>query len=72
MKKLLKEYNFNSDMQYFEMIVTSVINGQRTQAKTQFNAMPKGYKKDFIRAIYGGAWTSGLSQTDKDMFLNEL
>ncbi len=32
MKKLLKAYGFNSDMQYFEMIVESVINGQRTQA----------------------------------------
>ena len=45
MKKLLKIYSFFSDMQYFEMIVESVVNGQRTQAKEQFNAMPKENKK---------------------------
>ena len=41
MKKLLKTYNFNSDMQYFEMIVESFINGQYTQAINQFKALPK-------------------------------
>lgn len=71
MKKLLKEYGFNSDMQYFEMIVESVINGQRTQAKEQFNAMPKENKKDFVKAIYSN-WQTGLTQSDKDMFMNEL
>ena len=45
MSRLLKAYGFNSDMQYFEMIIESVINGNRTQAKEQFNAMPKDDKK---------------------------
>ena len=71
MKKLLKEYGFNSYMQYFEMIVESVINGQRTQAKQQFKAMPRNYKRTFIAHIYG-CWQSGLSEQDKAMFLTIL
>lgn len=71
MKKLLKSYNFNSDMQYFEMIVESVINGQRTQAKEQFKAMPKADKKNFLVAIFGN-WQTPLTQSDKELFLNIL
>lgn len=71
MKKLLKAYSFNSDMQYYEMIVESVINGQRKQAREQFNAMPKENKKSFLKSIYGG-WTSRLTLQDKEMFINEL
>lgn len=71
MKKLLKEYSLNSDMQYFEIIVESVINGQRTQAKEQFNAMNKAYKKLFVKNIYG-SWNGNLLTEDKEMFLNEL
>ena len=71
MKKLLKDYELNSDMQYFEMIVTSVINGNRTQAREQFNAMPRKVRKAFIVSIYGN-WDSGLSNSDKAMFMNEL
>jgi hypothetical protein len=71
MKKLLKDYGLNSDMQYFEMIVESVINGNRTQAKEQFNAMPRKVRKAFIVSIYGN-WESGLSYADRAMFMNEL
>lgn len=71
MKKLLKDYGFNSDMQYFEMVVESVINGNRTQARKQFNAMPRKIRKAFIVSIYGN-WDSGLDNHDKAMFLNEL
>ena len=62
MKKLLKEYGLNSDMQYFEMIATSYKNGQRSQAKNQFSAMTKEYKKTFIRSALT-YWQSGLSQS---------
>ena len=71
MKKLLKSYGLDSDMQYFEMICESVINGQRTQAKEQFNEMSKEYRKKFISNTFGN-WESGLSEQDKQMFLNEL
>ena len=69
MKTLLRDYELNSDMQYFEMIVDSVINGQRTQAKEQFNLMPRKVRKAFIVSIYGN-WDSGLSDSDKAMFFN--
>ncbi len=58
-------------MQYFEMIVESVINGNRTQAKEQFNAMPRKIRKAFLVSIYGN-WESGLSNSDKAMFMNEI
>ena len=71
MKKLLKDYGFNSDMQYFEMIVESVINWNRTQAKEQFNAMPHNTRKSFLVSIYGD-WNTGLSNKDKAMFMDLL
>jgi hypothetical protein len=71
MKKLLKDYGFNSNMQYFEMVVESVINGNRTQAREQFNAMPRKVRKAFLVSIYGN-WESGLSNSDKAMFMNEI
>jgi hypothetical protein len=61
MKKLLKQYDFNSDMQYFEMVIESFINGQRTQAITQFKALPVANRKEMVKAITGN-WNSGLSQ----------
>lgn len=60
MKKLLKTYNFNSDMQYYEMIVESFLNGQMSQAKNQFCAMPKANRADMLKAITVGGWNSGL------------
>jgi hypothetical protein len=67
-KKLLKMYGFNSDMQYFEMVAESVINGQRAQAKEQFKAMPKDNRKQFINANLGN-WQSGLNEQDLAMFI---
>jgi len=69
MKKLLKDYGLNSDQQYFEMIIESVINGQRTQAKDQFNAMPRKVRKAFLVSIYTN-WSTGLSMQDKAMFMD--
>ena len=71
MKKLLKEYSFTTDMEYYEMIIESGINGQREQAREQFNAMPKGYRKDFI-GVYLIYDKHILSNFDKMMFINEL
>jgi hypothetical protein len=71
MKKLLKAYNFNSDMQYYEMIVDSVINGQHTQAKEQFLAMPKANKKAFLTSLFGD-WLTPLRTSDKLKFISYL
>ena len=61
MKKLLKIYSLNSDQQYFEIIVESYINGQTSQAKEQFNAMSKDYKKQFVKSSLT-FWQNGLTQ----------
>ncbi len=69
MKKLLKAYGLNSDMQYLELIVESVINGQIEQAKDQFKAMPKDYRRKFVKAIFSN-WMTGLSEQKKLMFID--
>jgi len=69
MKKLLKQYNFNSDMKYFEMIIESFINGQISQAKAQFTAMPKVNRREMVIAITGN-WNSGLSQEYINTLIN--
>lgn len=48
MKRILKSYGFNNHTQYYEMIVDSIINGQRTQAKELFSAMPKRWRVDCL------------------------
>jgi len=63
MKKLLKEYGLNSDMQYFEMIVESFNNGSHTQARTQFANVPKKDRVAFLRSATVEGWESGLSRS---------
>lgn len=70
MKKLLKAYGYFSDQQYFEMIIESVINGQRSQAKKQFNAMPRANRKQFVICIVSGYWYHSMNVTDCAMFIN--
>jgi len=69
MKKLLKTYGLNSDMQYFELIVESFINGQRKQANDQFRAMPRGCRKEFIISATT-YWSSGLNQNQISELIN--
>ena len=69
MKKLLKKYGLNSDMQYFEMIVESVINGQRTQARELFASLTKSERKSFVKAICF-EWQTGLKTDEKEMFID--
>jgi hypothetical protein len=52
MKKLLKIYGLNSDMQYFQMCIESKVNGQIQQAKDQFKALPRTEKKAMVRAMF--------------------
>lgn len=60
MKKLLKAYQFNSDMQYFEMIIESFLNGQFSQAYSQFSAMPRKNRIQMLKSMTVGGWDSGL------------
>ena len=69
MKKLLKEYGFENEFEYYEMIISSVVNGQRTQAKMQFNAMPKDNKKHFIKNAKDYL-SEYFTSDDIDMFID--
>ena len=69
MKKLLKEYEFNSDMQYFQYIVDSRFNGQRQQSIDLFLAMPKRYKKMFLISAMT-YWESGLDMIQLASYLD--
>lgn len=60
MKKLLKAYSLNSNMQYYELIVSSFLNGQFSQAYSQFDAMPRSNRIDFLKSATVGGWDSGL------------
>lgn len=60
MKKLLKDYDLFCDQDYYEMIETSIINGQFEQAFNQFKAMPKDNKRSFIVQM---AETNNLPQS---------
>ena len=71
MKKLLKIYGLSSDMQYYETIAESLINGQKKQAIEQFRAMPKNNRIQFVSAIFGN-WASGLSESDKHIFISHI
>jgi len=51
MQKLLKEYEVKEVSNYFDIIIESFINGNREQAKTQFKAMPKVQKKQFLHHL---------------------
>ena len=68
MKKLLKTYGLNSDMQYFELIVESLKNGQKKQAINQFLDMDKANRILFIKSALTN-WQSGLSNNEISIFL---
>jgi hypothetical protein len=61
--KLLKSYELNSDFDYFNMIIGSVINGQRTQSKNLFKELPKQQRKDFVKFI-----TTVIPDSEKRIF----
>lgn len=77
MKKLLKDYELQTIEQYYHMIIDSVINGQRTQAKELFSKMPKEYKKGYIRWVIDLLYDPELKMNyirkdDLNMFIDEL
>ena len=71
MKKLLKQYGFKSDMQYFEMLCRTIKGTHKNDAKVLFNDMPRKVRKAFIVSIYGSC-DSGLSDSEKAFFMNLL
>lgn len=49
MKRLLKIYGLSSVDDYRLMVCDSLMNGNRTQAKEQFMAMPRGERISFLK-----------------------
>lgn len=49
MKKLLKIYGFDTNEQYYDMISESEVNGQFSQAKDQFLALPRAERKECVK-----------------------
>lgn len=45
---LAKEYDFNSEHEFYDYIVNSLINGNRQQVKELFNSMHKDSQQDFL------------------------
>jgi hypothetical protein len=72
MKKLLKIYGFNSDMQYLEMIADSFLNGQYSQAKEQFKAMPKSYRISMLKTLVSGNWLTTITDSQRDILFDNL
>lgn len=50
-KKTIKEYGFESLVDYFDYIIESKINGQRSQTIELFNDLSKSQKMDFYKHI---------------------
>lgn len=65
------EYGFNSDMQYFEMIVKYFKDGEIQKSKDLFLAMPRKERKGFVKSIYH-YWNIGLTHSDKIIFFELL
>jgi hypothetical protein len=63
MKKLLKVYDLTNEIQYFQMIVESMTNGQWSQAFNQFKAMPKENRKNMIKDVLEGHLTGVENST---------
>jgi len=53
MKKLLKLYDCRQVYEYFDICYNSYYNGQISQAKSQFNAMPKELRKQCYKYYEG-------------------
>lgn len=69
MKKLLKAYGLQTEDDYTLMIRESYTNGQRTQAREQFKAMPRVNRIEFVKnMIY--YWNA--PQSESILFFNTL
>ena len=68
--RLFSSYGFDTETQYFEYIVDSVINGQRTQAKELFCKLNDEQARRFLSQMtVARVWDAYLSDSDKQMFI---
>lgn len=61
-KKLLKGYGFTTKGEYYEMILTSRINGQLTQSATQFRRLNKDQRLEFFY------WLNSTPNFNEELF----
>jgi len=67
---LAKEYDFNTKEEYFNYIVESLINGNRTQVKELFNQMKPESKNEFL--INYLDLTKGIEKSVLNICISEL
>lgn len=60
MKKLLKTYDLSSVDEYYMIVIESHVNGQKTQAKEQFKAMPKDEQKALVKMLQDENYSTEL------------
>jgi hypothetical protein len=69
MKKLLKTYGFQYQEIYFDMCIESYINGQKTQAKEQYMAMPREKRKLMISyLLYDYSYVAFDLENNKELY----
>jgi hypothetical protein len=52
MKKLLKTYGFTRESEFYHMLYSSFINGQKNDVREWFKQMPKENRKDFVKYAF--------------------
>jgi hypothetical protein len=52
MKWLLKEYEYTSETDYYDMVIASYANGQMEQTKRQFLQLRKCDRIKFLKYVY--------------------
>lgn len=67
---LAKEYDFESETDYYDYIIESVSNGQRTQAKSLFKKM-KNYDRERFLVDYLDE-RIGIQKSTKNIMIGTL
>lgn len=51
MNNLLKKYTLYSNLDYYELVIKALNDGEQKQAIGLFLAMPKKYRKEFVAIL---------------------
>ena len=72
MKRLLKKYSCNDDMELYELIVNCFENGQITQCDDIFYELSNMYKKQFLELTHPSRNWNISEETKKTLFFRFL
>ena len=67
---LAKEYDWESEQDYFNYIVESLINGQRQQCKDLFNKMKRSDQDNFLINYLDES--VGIEKSCKNILISEI